>query len=67
MAIHRRDATGFYAIERFLAGDKRLHALGTGKVVSIGSRPCGVYLSTASGSSRDSLAFAKETSGGGQQ
>jgi aryl-alcohol dehydrogenase-like predicted oxidoreductase len=27
VAIHRRDATGFYAIERFLAGDKRLHAL----------------------------------------
>jgi hypothetical protein len=26
VAIHRRDATGFYAIERFLAGDKRLHA-----------------------------------------
>jgi hypothetical protein len=27
VAIHRRDATGFYAIERFLAGDKRLHAI----------------------------------------
>jgi hypothetical protein len=32
VAIHRRDATGFYAIERFLAGDKRLHALETRKV-----------------------------------
>jgi SAM-dependent methyltransferase len=25
--IHRRDRTGFYAVERFLAGEKRLHAI----------------------------------------
>lgn len=25
--IHRRDRTGFYAVERFLAGDKHLHAI----------------------------------------
>jgi hypothetical protein len=24
--IHRRDRTGFYAVERFLAGERRLHA-----------------------------------------
>jgi 2-polyprenyl-3-methyl-5-hydroxy-6-metoxy-1,4-benzoquinol methylase len=25
--IHRRDSSGFYAVERFLAGDKQLHAI----------------------------------------
>jgi len=27
VAIHRRDRSGFYAVERFLAGDKQLHAI----------------------------------------
>jgi hypothetical protein len=27
VAIHRRDATGFYAVDRFLAGEKRPHAI----------------------------------------
>ncbi len=30
--IHRRDRTGFYAVERFLAGEKRLHAIELGEV-----------------------------------
>src|SRR3954454_13871910 len=27
VAIHRADRTGFYAVERFLAGEKELHAI----------------------------------------
>lgn len=30
--IHRRDKSGFYAVERFLAGDKQLHAIETGEL-----------------------------------
>jgi SAM-dependent methyltransferase len=30
--IHRRDRTGFYAVERFLAGEKRLHAIELGEL-----------------------------------
>ncbi len=35
VAIHRRDATGFYAVERFLAGEKRLHAIDSGELGEI--------------------------------
>src|SRR5437660_8640895 len=28
--IHRRDRSGFYAVERFFAGDKHLHAIERG-------------------------------------
>jgi hypothetical protein len=38
VAIHRRDATGFYAIERFLAGDKRLHAIDIGELGEIAGK-----------------------------
>jgi SAM-dependent methyltransferase len=30
--IHRRDRSGFYAVERFLAGDKHLHAIELGEL-----------------------------------
>ena len=32
VAIHRRDTTRFYAVERFLAGEKRLHAIDSGEL-----------------------------------
>jgi SAM-dependent methyltransferase len=32
VAIHRRDRTGFYAVERFLAGEKHLHAIEAGEL-----------------------------------
>jgi SAM-dependent methyltransferase len=35
VAIHRRDRSGFYAIERFLAGDKHLHAIEAGELGEI--------------------------------
>jgi SAM-dependent methyltransferase len=33
--IHRRDRTGFYAVERFLAGEKRLHAIELGELGNV--------------------------------
>jgi hypothetical protein len=33
--IHRRDRTGFYAMDRFIAGEKRLHAIETGELGDI--------------------------------
>jgi hypothetical protein len=39
VAIHRRDATGFYAVERFLAGEKRLHAIDSGELGEIAGKP----------------------------
>jgi 2-polyprenyl-3-methyl-5-hydroxy-6-metoxy-1,4-benzoquinol methylase len=38
VAIHRRDATGFYAVERFLAGEKRLHAIDSGELGEIAGK-----------------------------
>ncbi|HEX3537291.1 MAG TPA: class I SAM-dependent methyltransferase [Stellaceae bacterium] len=38
VAIHRADRTGFYAIERFLAGDKSLHAIETGELGDISGK-----------------------------
>jgi SAM-dependent methyltransferase len=38
VAIHRRDATGFYAVERFLAGEKRLHAIESGELGEIAGK-----------------------------
>ena len=38
MAIHRRDATGFYAVERFLAGEKRLYAIDSGELGEIAGK-----------------------------
>jgi SAM-dependent methyltransferase len=38
VAIHRRDATGFYAVERFLAGEKRLHAIDSGELCEIAGK-----------------------------
>jgi SAM-dependent methyltransferase len=35
VAIHRRDRTGFYAIDRFLAGEKRLQAIDDGELGDI--------------------------------
>jgi hypothetical protein len=35
VAIHRRDATGFYGIERFLAGEKQLYAIDSGELGEI--------------------------------
>lgn len=32
VAIHRADRTGFYGVDRFLAGDKRLHAIESGEL-----------------------------------
>jgi 2-polyprenyl-3-methyl-5-hydroxy-6-metoxy-1,4-benzoquinol methylase len=32
VAIHRRDATGFYQVERFLAGETRLYAIDSGEL-----------------------------------
>jgi SAM-dependent methyltransferase len=36
--IHRRDSNGFYAVERFLAGEKRLHAIETGELGDISGK-----------------------------
>ena len=38
VAIHRRDATGFYGIERFLAGEKRLYAIDSGELGEISGK-----------------------------
>jgi hypothetical protein len=38
VAIHRRDTTGFYAVERFLAGEKRLHAIDSGELGEIAGK-----------------------------
>jgi SAM-dependent methyltransferase len=36
--IHRRDRSGFYAIERFLAGDKQLHAIEAGELGEVAGK-----------------------------
>ena len=38
VAIHRRDRGGFYQVERFLAGEKRLHAIEWGELGDIAGR-----------------------------
>src|SRR5271166_2554146 len=38
VAIHRRDATGFYKVERFLAGEKRLYAIDSGELGEIAGK-----------------------------
>jgi SAM-dependent methyltransferase len=38
VAIHGRDATGFYGVERFLAGEKRLHAIDSGELGEIAGK-----------------------------
>ena len=38
VAIHRRDRTGFYAVERFLAGDKHLHAIEWGELGDVAGK-----------------------------
>src|SRR6266850_1408668 len=38
VAIHRRDRTGFYAVERFLTGDKRLHAIELGELGDVAGK-----------------------------
>ena len=36
--IHRRDRSGFYAVERFLAGEKRLHAIELGELGDVAGK-----------------------------
>ena len=36
--IHRRDRSGFYAVERFLAGDKQLHAIERGELGEVAGK-----------------------------
>jgi hypothetical protein len=36
--IHRRDRSGFYAVERFLAGAKSLHAIENGELGAISGK-----------------------------
>src|SRR6266581_1087438 len=36
--IHRRDRTGFYAVERFLAGEKQLHAIELGELGDVAGK-----------------------------
>src|SRR5437773_9797030 len=38
VAIHRRDASGFYAVERFLVGDKHLHAIEQGELGDVAGK-----------------------------
>jgi len=38
VAIHRRDTTGFYEVERFLTGEKRLHAIDSGELGEIAGK-----------------------------
>jgi len=38
VAIHRADRTGFYAVDRFLAGDKRLHAIESGELGDVSGK-----------------------------
>src|SRR5579864_7455727 len=38
VAIHRRDRSGFYAVERFLAGDKHLHAIEAGELGDVAGK-----------------------------
>jgi Methyltransferase domain len=57
VAIHRRDATGFYAIERFLAGEKRLHAIESGELGEV-SRKRLIHLQCHFG--LDTLILARE-------
>jgi SAM-dependent methyltransferase len=36
--IHRRDRTGFYAVERFLAGEKHLHSIEVGELGDVAGK-----------------------------
>ena len=36
--IHRRDRSGFYAVERFLAGKKSLHAIENGELGAVAGK-----------------------------
>ena len=36
--IHRRDRSGFYAVERFLAGEKHLQAIGGGELGDVAGK-----------------------------
>src|ERR1700676_3646158 len=36
--IHRQDRTGFYAVERFLAGEKRLHEIVLGELGAVAGK-----------------------------
>jgi 2-polyprenyl-3-methyl-5-hydroxy-6-metoxy-1,4-benzoquinol methylase len=38
VVIHRRDRTGFYAVERFLAGEKELHAIELGELGDVAGK-----------------------------
>lgn len=38
VAIHRRDSSGFYAVERFLAGDKHLHVIEAGELGDVAGK-----------------------------
>jgi 2-polyprenyl-3-methyl-5-hydroxy-6-metoxy-1,4-benzoquinol methylase len=38
VSIHRRDATGFYAVDRFFAGEKTLHAIESGELGRIAGK-----------------------------
>jgi len=57
VAIHRRDATGFYAVERFLAGEKRLHAIDSAELGEIAGKRL-IHLQCHFG--LDSLILARE-------
>jgi 2-polyprenyl-3-methyl-5-hydroxy-6-metoxy-1,4-benzoquinol methylase len=57
VAIHRRDTTGFYAVERFLAGEKRLHAIESGELGEV-SRKRLIHLQCHFG--LDTLILARE-------
>ncbi len=57
VAIHRRDTTRFYAVERFLAGEKRLHAIDSGELGEIAGRRL-IYLQCHFG--LDTLILARE-------
>src|SRR5690349_18024885 len=38
VAIHRADRSGFYAVERFLRGEKRLHAIESGELGDVAGK-----------------------------
>jgi 2-polyprenyl-3-methyl-5-hydroxy-6-metoxy-1,4-benzoquinol methylase len=38
VAIHRRDTTGFYGVEQFLAGEKRLYPIDSGELGEIAGK-----------------------------
>src|SRR5437660_11966981 len=37
--IHRRDRCGFYAVERFFRGEKRVHAIEAGELGEVAGKP----------------------------